>query len=283
MPQDYDWRKYVVNNPDSVELFLRNGTHPDGRIWFEGLMHRTDMRVPPTCLWYKLHLISVTCTEVQTIEHLWPPDVVAWGLNIWECDLLKLYRRIMDKLASHEGSGTCTSIYYLMESALSCMPSRFADFPGEEFEWRLRALSQMTIACWRAYNNAKARDFYDKMTGVWTELGIENWRDMLAQADHNDRAHGFPTVIGQHKRKVEGESQLDRDGHSSKRNKKMQDTTSMNKRQLPGNNGDEYHGPLNVKRIKTAHVTDPKNKRSRDEDNLIEEGGHTAKRQVFGR
>jgi hypothetical protein len=227
-------------------------------------MHRTDMRVPPTCLWYKLHQISITCTEVQIIEHLWPTDVVAWGLNIWELDLLELYRSIMDKLASHERSGTRILIYSLIESALSCVPSRFADSPGEDFEWRLRAFSQMAIACCRAYNKAKARDFYDKMTGVSTELGIENWRDMLAQAARNDRAHGFHAVTARHKRKVDGESELDQDGHFSKRNKMMQDTTSVSKRGYEVNDGDDDHGHLNAKRIKTAHATDLDNKRSRD-------------------
>jgi hypothetical protein len=282
MPQDYDWRSYVVNSPDSVELFLRNGTHPGGRIWFEGLMHKTDMRVPPTCLLYKIHL-SVTCTEVQTIEHLWPPDVVAWGLNIWESDLLELYRSIMDKLASHDGSGTRTLIYSLMESALSCMPSRFADFPGEDFEWRIRALSQMAAACWKAFNNAKDLEFYDKTTGVLTELGIENWRDLLAKANHNDGTYRSPAVAARHKRKVESESELDQDGRLSKRNKKMQDTTSMKKRSYGVSNGDYYQGHLNVKRTKTAHATGQNNKRSRGEHDLIEERGHPVKRQAFER
>jgi hypothetical protein len=139
----------------------------------------------------------------------------------------------------------------------------------------------MAAACWKAFNNAKDLEFYDKTTGVLTELGIGTWRDLLAKANHNDGTYRSPAATAQNKRKVEGESKLDQDGHLSKRKKKMQYATSTNKRGYEVNNGDYNHGRLNAKRIKTAYATDLNNKRPYDEHSLVEE--RPAKRQAFSR
>jgi hypothetical protein len=240
MSQGSNWRSYVVNCEDSVELFLRNGIRLGGSISFEGLIQDTDMTLPPKRLWYKLHQISVTSSEIQTIEELWPTSVIAWGLNIWELDLLGVYRSIMQKLAfrlreisprdrvgnyREEQSDVCALIYSLESSVLSGLPSRFADFPGEDLEWRLRALSQMAISCWKAFLSAEDRYYYDITTGVLTEPGIANWRRLATKANSNDKTHGYSHNLPQHKRKVEGGSESDQDGDPSTRSKEMKYST----------------------------------------------------------
>jgi hypothetical protein len=242
MSQGRDWPSYVIGDADGVELFLKRNDLRDlgGRVSFKGLLHDTDLALPPTWFWYKLHQISVPSSDIMITELLWPTNLIAWGLNIWELDLLGLYRSIMQKLAFRvrestpreialhsrkEPSDICTFIFSLQISALSGIPSRFADFPDEDPEWRLRALSQMAIYCWRVFIRAEDRGFYDKTTGVLTGPGIANWQRLETKAAFNDKHYGYSDSLPQHKRKVEGGSESDQDGDPSTRSKKMKYST----------------------------------------------------------
>lgn len=296
MSQGLGWPSYALTDHDAIDLFLTRSIRLGGKVSFEGLMRDTDMKSPPIYIWYKLHEISKTRSEVQAVEDLWSTMVIAWGLNIWESDLLKLCRTVIQELALRrrgwsntweepldvERTGTCTTIYSLIEDGLSNMPPRFADFPGEHFEWRLRALSQMTISCWRAFLRAKDRGFYDKTTGSLTESGIKNWSKLSDQAEYNDRAHGAPTCPARNKRKVDGDSELDQDGRYPKRNKTMHTTDSTNKRQMDLGDEDAYNEHPTAKRMKTTSATSSSGKRARDDHDEIEDEDRFSKRQAFG-
>jgi hypothetical protein len=102
MSNGQNWRSYLAppEDPFYVEDYLRNGKYgTSGRVYFEGLMEDTYTFSPPTRDWYKLHLIAVTREKVQSTGDLWPTTVTAWGLNIWESDLIQMQRRLMQKFA----------------------------------------------------------------------------------------------------------------------------------------------------------------------------------------
>ena len=244
MSNGQNWRSYlaILHNPCFVGHYLLDGKSgsfgTSGRVYFDGLIKDTDTSRPPTREWYRLHLIAVTREEIQMKEHLWPTDVIAWGLNIWESDLIHVQRSLMQKFActiSQNGSEGRTgggqsiidlSAWSLVEAAHKCMPSRFP-LPLEPlYEWQMAAVSMIILRC---YNNTfRALDcgYYNKVDGRSTERGDKNWEELLDCAAKNDREYGFDAAKVSHKRKTEAHG----DEGPSKRSKTGEDTPSTNKR-----------------------------------------------------
>lgn len=304
MSQGKNWRSYVVHSAVLVQLYLDKGLcNPRGRVSIDGLMRDTDMSLPPSRLWYKLHHISVTASNVQIVDHIWHTETIAWGFNIWEYDLLVLYRSVMQELAARQSENSqddaqgslrqdetanTATVYSSIESALRKASPRFAkdvNFFGGDVEWRLKAVFQMSISCWRAYTQAQSRGFYDKTTGASTASGDNNWKTLLAQARSNDIAHGFVANIAGHKRNLEQDSRTDGGSPSSKRKKMMTDMPfrTTRKRTLE-DDAEDNHDSLPPKRSKVTEDTDSGNKRPRDDHDhhLTEQEGRLAKRQNRG-
>jgi len=241
MSNGQNWRSYlaILEDPVYVEHYLSDGKYgTSGRVDFKGLMKDTDTSRPPTREWYKLHLIAVTPEKIQTAENLWPTTVIAWGLDIWESDLIHMQRSLMQKFAcirceiSQNGEPgrtgedqpiTDLSAYSLVEDAYKSMRSRFPLSPHSlevHYGWRIAAMYRIVTGCWNNSFLALGCGYYNKTDGRSTETGDANWEYLLACAVENDRRHGLNTGIVPHKRVMED----DQGDPSPKRSRTMQDT-----------------------------------------------------------
>lgn len=189
------------------------------------------MSSPPTHKWYKLHLIAITKRVVQWEPDMWPTDVSAWGLNIWESDLIQMERGLMQMFAciraGEEQSAVYFSSYKLVEGAYECMRPRFqlsSDFLGVDPEWRMKAMHRIVTNCWRNALLALNCGYYDKKDGRSTEKGDVNWQELLDHAAKNDRRYGLDTETVSHKRAM----QDDNNERSFKRTKTTPDIASTN-------------------------------------------------------
>lgn len=206
-------------------------------------MEDTDMSCLPTHKWYKLHLIAVTKERIQRVQDMWPTDVSAWGLNIWESDLIQMERRLMQKFAciryrtsqgegpiraGEEQSAVYFSAYSLIEDAYECMRPRFqlsSDILGVDPEWRMTAMYRIVMNCWRNALLALNCGYYDKTDGRSTEKGDANWQELLAHAAKNDRRYGLDTETVSHKRAMQDHN----NEGPFKRTKTTPDIASTNK------------------------------------------------------
>ena len=99
MSQGFNWPSYISTCSDAVELSLLRCIRFDGRMSFNDLLRATDMKLAPRYVWYKLHDDLVMRSKVHNLDDLWSTKIIAWGLNIWEADLLYLYRSVVQELA----------------------------------------------------------------------------------------------------------------------------------------------------------------------------------------
>jgi hypothetical protein len=93
------WRNYVRDRDrEIVGQYLENdGLECSAELSFQDLIEDTDTTEAPTLRWYKLHLLTQNGRKVEKIKDLWPPYLIAWGLNIWERDLIKLLQNVCEQ------------------------------------------------------------------------------------------------------------------------------------------------------------------------------------------
>jgi hypothetical protein len=265
MSNGKNWRSYlaILEDPFYVGGYLSDGKHgTSGRVYFEGLMNDTDTFSPPTREWYKLHLIAVTRKKVQRTEDLWPTTVIAWGLNIWESDLIQMQRSLMQKFAyircktSQDGEPGLTgeeqpvidlSAYSLVEDAYVRMRFRFPLSPDRlrmDYEWHMAAISQIIMGCWKNSLLALECGYYNKTDGRSTEIGDATWQQLLAKAAKNDHRHGLDAATVSHKRMME-----DNEGERSPKRHKLDAVMVSRKRAM-----EDDEGERSPKRHKTDAV-----------------------------
>jgi len=262
MSNGKNWPSYLAtfDDPSYVEHYLSNGKYgTSGRVYFEGLMKDTDTSRPPTREWYKLHLIAVTRDEIQTAGNVWTPEVIAWGLNIWESDLIHLQRSLMQKFACLrcERSITDFDSYSLVEAAYKCMRGRFSLSPNPlevdyewsplkiDHEWRITAMYRIAMDCWKNALCALDCGYYNKTDGRLTEIGDTFWQGLSAHAAKNDRSHELNAATVSHKRVME-----DNEGERFPKRPKLDAEIASHKRVMEDDEGERSR-----KRSKTTQYT----------------------------
>jgi hypothetical protein len=262
MSNGKNWRSYLA----IVQSYLSGGKHgTSGRVYFEGLMDDTDISRPPTREWYKLHLIAVTRKKLQIVEDLWSSTtVIAWGLNIWESDLIHMQRSLMQKFAcirceipqngepGRTGEGQPMidlSAYSLVGAAYKCMRSRFPLSPdslGIDYEWRMAAIYRIAMKCWRNSFLGLDCGYYDKTNGRSTEIGDASWQDLLAEAAKNDRKYGLDATTVSQKRAMK-----DGKGERFPKRPRLDAATVPHKRPMEEDEGERF-----PKRSKTTRLNE---------------------------
>jgi hypothetical protein len=270
MSNGKNWRSYlaIFDNPFYVEDYLSNSryghgaSNTSGRVYFEGLKEDTNTSRPPSREWYKLHLIAVTHEKFHTAEDLWPTLYTAWGLNIWESDLIQMQQSLMQKFAyirceiSQNGGPGRTgeerpaidlSAYSLVEAAYKCMRSRFPLSPDSleiNCEWHMAAIYRIVMSCWNNSFLALDCGYYSKTDGRSTKSGDETWQDLLACAADSDRKHGLDAAIMSRKHGLDAaimsrkRAMGDDEGERSPKRLKLNAATVSQKRVMEDDKGE---------------------------------------------
>jgi hypothetical protein len=224
------WKRYV-NNISAVQEYLNHPCRDSTAIvYFEGLMEDTNMSKPPTPEWYKLHLLTENDKTVEKVEKLWTFDVIAWGLNIWERDLVGLVRDLVEQNIPLRCDGwqkhDPPPAYINPEEAYDKMSARFPGLSTRKinYQWYMGAMHRLVVGCWK-------RSFWDVQEGRYNSWdgtindknGIMCWIELNVRAASNDSRQGY------HSRAVAST------GLSSEDGEKALSATSSNKRKDPGN------------------------------------------------
>jgi hypothetical protein len=224
------WKRYV-NNISAVQEYLN---HPCGDstaiVPFKELMKDTGMSKPPTPEWYKLHLLTENDKTIENVEKLWASKVIAWGLNIWEQDLVGLIQVLVEQNVPLRCDGwqklKPPAAYINLEEAYDKLPARFAGLSTRKinYQWYMVAIHRIVVGCWKRSFWDVQECRYNKWNGTINDFnGRMFWNDLRVRAAMDDNRQGYDSRAAASTRP------------SSEDDDEALSATSSNKRKDPGN------------------------------------------------
>lgn len=192
------WTSYVDKNdvPIIREYLENDGLDSDAVVNFSGLMQDTDMGMPPERNWYKLHLLTSNDKSTRTTDSLWPLNVVAWGLNIWLEDLVKLLRGLSEQHVPFRcevsQSHDRLPAYRSVEESYDVLPARFSRISTKKlnYQWYMSAMHHITVLSWKRSFWDVQEGRYDSKSGSISMKGHMYWTSAYYHAASEDEKYG---------------------------------------------------------------------------------------------
>jgi hypothetical protein len=192
------WSRYV-NNTSAIQEYLNHPCRDSTAIvYFKKLMEDTNMSKPPTPEWYKLHLLTENDKTIEKVEDLWTFDVIAWGLNIWEQDLVGLIQVLVEQNVPLRCNGwqklDPPPAYINLEEAYDKLSARFAGLSTRKvnYQWYMVAMHRIVVGCWKRSFWDVQECRYNEWNGTINEFnGRMFWNDLRVRAAMDDNRQGY--------------------------------------------------------------------------------------------
>jgi hypothetical protein len=190
------WADYVANRTAVQEFLDHDDCEKSAVVKYKKLIADTDLTKPPTSDWYGLHLLTKNDKSVKREEDAWPMDLTAWGLNIWQMDLVRLLRELCEQgtLSRCKGSQNHNRplLYSSAEKAYCAMPARFPNIHPDMIDrrWYIMAMQRIVLGCWQQSFIDLCDERYDRCTGLVNSSGEVHWIQIKEQWELKDRQHG---------------------------------------------------------------------------------------------